>query len=122
MLSYMLVGSVFQTQNWCTEKKSWLKSAGSLRVKNPDNDPLAGPFAELAASRRVTFDSAYIAAQESLSVFRKLPSTTPRLFIYTGNVLSQYPLPGLLPYAVSKTSSSVLIDYAATVYGPQGFR
>ena len=88
----------------------------------PPNDPLAAPFETIIESRQVGFDSAYIAAQQTLEGFKQLPDSTPKAFIYTGNTLNQIAIPGILPFALGKVSSAMLIEYAANAYGEHGYR
>lgn len=76
----------------------------------------------IEAGRKVCFDSAYIAAQESLRVFKRLPSSSPTAFIYTGNTLNQIAIPGVMPFAVGKVSAAMMIEYGANAYGKDGFR
>ena len=77
---------------------------------------------DIEASRKVGFDSAYIAAQEALRSFKGLPSSTPKAFIYTGNTLNQIAIPGVMPFAIGKVSAAMMIEYAANAYGKNGHR
>jgi hypothetical protein len=70
----------------------------------------------------VGFDSAYIAAQETLRGFQALGNSTPKVFIYTGNALNQIAIPGVMPFALGKVAAAMLIEYAANAYGKNGYR
>lgn len=96
--------------------------AGAKRLLTPEDDPLSASFETVEASRKVGFDSAYFAAQESLRVFQALPVSTPTAFIFTGNALSQIAIPGIMPFAFGKVASAMLIEYAANAYGNNGHR
>lgn len=73
-------------------------------------------------SRKAGFDGAYIAAQEALKGFRTLPAEMPTAFIFTGNALNQIAIPGVMPFALSKVATAMMIEYAANAYGIQGYR
>jgi hypothetical protein len=88
----------------------------------PPDDPFSAPLKTLEASRRVGLDSAYIAAQEALRIFKSLPTSSPKAFIYTGNTLNQIAIPGVLPFALPKVAAAMLIEYAANAYGKDGYR
>ena len=68
------------------------------------------------------FDSAYLAAQESLRSFKTLPQPCLKTFIFTGNALNQIAIPGVMPYAFGKVAAAMLIEYAANAYGRDGYR
>lgn len=84
-------------------------------------DSLSASFDTVKASRAVGFDSAYIAAQESLRIFKALPESSPKAFIYTGNALGQIAIPGIMPFAFGKVAAMTLIEYAATAHGMDGY-
>ncbi|KAJ9612159.1 hypothetical protein H2200_003756 [Cladophialophora chaetospira] len=95
---------------------------GAKRELTPPDDPLSAPFETIEACRRIGLDSAYIAAQEALRVFRSLPSSTDTAFIFTGNALAQIAIPGVLPFALGKVAAAMLIEYCANAYGKDGYR
>jgi NAD(P)-dependent dehydrogenase (short-subunit alcohol dehydrogenase family) len=99
-----------------------LTCKGANRLLTPPKDPLAVSLEILSQSRKVGLDSAYVAAQEALRCFKKLPSITPTAFIYTGNALSQIAIPGVLPFALGKVAAAMLIEYTANAYGEDGYR
>jgi hypothetical protein len=76
----------------------------------------------LEASRKVGLDSTYVAAQQALHSFRGLPSETPTAFIFTGNTLNQIAIPGVLPFALGKVATAMVIEYAANAYGKEGYK
>lgn len=99
-----------------------LSSTGARREFTPPDDPLSAPFETIEVSRRIGLDGAYIAAQEALRVFRTLPESSPKAFIFTGNVLAQIPIPGIMPHALGKVAAAMLIEYCANAYGTKGYR
>ena len=70
----------------------------------------------------MTFESAYVAAQEALKGFKTLPGGTSTAFVYTGNALNQIAIPATMPYALGKVSAATMIEFGANAYGQQGYR
>ena len=73
-------------------------------------------------SMTISYESQFIAAQETLKGFEGLPSSTPKTFILTGNALNQVPLPEVFSFAAAKRAAATLIEYGANAYGPKGYR
>jgi hypothetical protein len=73
-------------------------------------------------SRNVGLGSAYTATQEALRGFKELPNSFPTAFIFTGNVLNQIAIPGVLSFASPKAVTAMLIEYGADAYGHIGYR
>lgn len=92
------------------------------RQTTPVDDPLSVSLDVIEKSRKASLDSAYIAAQEALKGFHKLPAESPRAFLYTGNTLNQIAIPGVLPFALGKVAAAMMIEYAANAYGSHGHR
>ncbi|EEU37186.1 uncharacterized protein NECHADRAFT_92268 [Fusarium vanettenii 77-13-4] len=89
----------------------------------PDNaDPIQLPVADLAADLAINTTSVLQLLQLATSSFAKLPDSTSRTFIYTGNKANLQPFPPFLSLGVGKAASSHMISFAAKTYSPQGYK
>ncbi|KIW53723.1 hypothetical protein PV05_09269 [Exophiala xenobiotica] len=66
--------------------------------------------------------SAYAAAHEAMISFQALPSTVPKTFIYTGNILNEGPIPGSLTLGVGKIASAHMIELGDNLYRSRNIR
>ena len=81
-------------------------------------DPLS-----FARDITVNTSSVYAAIHEALKSFKKVGTGRTGTFIYTGNMLNTGIIaPHLLPLGTGKVAGSYLIQTAAQVYSPKGFR
>ena len=64
--------------------------------------------------------SAFVAAQQAVLAFEKLPESTHRTFIYTGNILNTFTLGGLLTLRVGKSPSAHFTESVAKPYKYKG--
>ncbi|KAG8967111.1 hypothetical protein FRC03_010666 [Tulasnella sp. 419] len=99
-----------------------LYNAYSLRSPQPA-DPLSLPFSDFLHGLSVTGVNAYVAAQQSLKGFDKLPSDVPKAFIVNGNVLPFIdPIEPFLSLGLGKKAARDIVQVAADAYGPAGKR
>ncbi|KAJ4346653.1 uncharacterized protein N0V89_010584 [Didymosphaeria variabile] len=75
--------------------------AAAANPKDPKN-PASLSLADFTKSLCVNTTSAYAAVQEAIQGFEKLPDTSSRTFIYTGNVLNTTVMPALLDLGVDR--------------------
>jgi hypothetical protein len=66
--------------------------------------------------------SLYAAIKESLSSFEALPDSSPKTFLYTGNILNVKPQPAFTTLGVGKTASAHIIELASGAYGEKGYK
>ena len=94
----------------------------SANTFTPADDPLAIPFADFRAERTINIDSAFVAAQQAVLGFEKLPSSAARTFIYTGNVTNVAILPKMLSSGVGKSGAAHMIWAASAGYKDRGYK
>ena len=66
--------------------------------------------------------STYAAAKCAVEGFDKLPQSTSKSFIYTGNILNVTPAPTFLTLGVGKTASAHVVEAGAIAYASKGYR
>ncbi|KAM6535898.1 hypothetical protein FALCPG4_005424 [Fusarium falciforme] len=89
----------------------------------PDNaDPIQLPVSGLAADLAINTTSVLQLLQLAITGFAKLPDSTSRTFIYTGNKANLEPFPPFLSLGVGKAASSHMISFAAKAYSSQGYK
>lgn len=66
--------------------------------------------------------SAFVAAQQAVSSFEKLPDTASRTFIYTGNITNVSPIVGLMDLGIGKSATAHIIQCAAEAYKDKGYK
>lgn len=90
----------------------------------PSNDLFSIPTANFVSDLNINTVSAYVAAQQAVKGWTTLPSTTKRIFIFTGNMLNTavLPVPAFLTLGVGKSASAHWLGLADAVYAPQGYR
>ncbi|KAJ3761189.1 hypothetical protein EV360DRAFT_80464 [Lentinula raphanica] len=87
------------------------------------NDPFSVSSDTFAKSCNIQL-ALFVAVQEALASFRSDKSTTPKVFIGTGNglpFLKNMP-PFFLALASQKATMYTMMDYASRAYAPEGFR
>lgn len=92
-------------------------AARSLKEEESTPDRL-----NIQSDLNVNTVSAFVAAQQALQSFEKLPSSAAQTFIYTGNILNTVTMPPLLDLGVGKSATAHIIESAAAVYGDRGFK
>ncbi|KIY00274.1 uncharacterized protein Z520_03959 [Fonsecaea multimorphosa CBS 102226] len=70
----------------------------------------------------VNTTSAFIALKEALASFATLPKEAPKTFIYTGNILNEGPLAGVLTLGMGKCASAHMVELADSRYRDQNTR
>jgi hypothetical protein len=87
-------------------------------VRTPD-DPQNPSGLSLEAFRRdftINATSAFVAAQQAVLAFEKVPESGPRTFIHTGNILNTFTLVGLLTLGLGESASAHIIEPATKAY------
>ena len=79
------------------------------------------PYSALSKDLAINTLSVLAAAEEAVKGFRELPKDVSKAFIYTGNMLNIYPIPGLLSNGVGKAATAHLIATMASAYRDEGF-
>ena len=77
---------------------------------------------EFVSVNNINVISAYVAAQEAVASFKKVPDAAAKAFIYTGNITNAAPIPGFLTQGMGKSAAVHLIESAATAYAYRGFK
>ncbi|TQW01082.1 hypothetical protein IF1G_01013 [Cordyceps javanica] len=88
----------------------------------PPDDPLALSVEDLNRDFQVNTASVLEAAKQAVAGFGGLPSSAAKTFIYTGNRLTDGPLPGFVDLGIGKNGSAHLIAAASKAYAPKGYR
>lgn len=96
-------------------------TAAALTFTPPD-DPLALSVEDLNRDFQINTASVLEAAKQAVAGFSSLPSAAAKTFIYTGNRLTDGPLPGFVDLGIGKSGSAHLIAAASEAYAPKGFR
>lgn len=78
-------------------------------------------MAEFAHDLNINTIGLYAAVKESLASFDALPSSTPKTFAYTGNILNVSPSPAFTTLGVGKTASAHVIELVSGAYGKKGY-
>ncbi|KPM42227.1 hypothetical protein AK830_g4310 [Neonectria ditissima] len=88
----------------------------------PPGDPFAIPLDSFKRDMAVNTTSVFAAAQQAVLGFAELPSHSPRVFLFTGNVLNVTPLPQFLESGAGKSASAHIMMAAAAEYKEKGFK
>jgi hypothetical protein len=88
-----------------------------------NDDPLADlTVKDFEEAFKVGTISVWSAAQSTMKGWKKLHSSTPKTFIYTGNLLPWAPVPKWITLGVQKAATAHLIEALAIKYGDAGYR
>jgi hypothetical protein len=88
-----------------------------------NDDPLSGlSINDFEKALNVGTISVWSAAQAAMRGWKKLPTSTPKTFIFTGNLLPWAPVPRWVTLGVQKAASAHLIETLAIQYGEKGYR
>lgn len=66
--------------------------------------------------------SAFVAIKEAVASFEKVPATTARTFIYTGNAMNFSPFAGIMTLGIGKSASAHMLAAAAQAYKGKGYK
>ena len=81
------------------------------------------PLSSFIADQQVGTSSLYALAQAAVAGFDKLPSSVPRVFIATGNLLPFIdPIPNFVTLGPQKVSSVHLVKLFNEAYAKKGYR
>ncbi|KAK9459724.1 uncharacterized protein V1516DRAFT_666260 [Lipomyces oligophaga] len=94
----------------------------SARSPAPADDPLSLSLDAFNKSVTINIRSVFVAAQQAVQGFAKLPESASKTFIVTGNILNVVSLPGFLDQGVGKSGSAHLIWAASEAYKNRGFK
>lgn len=99
-------------------------NAGSF-TNPPDKDSvLSVPAESVLTDLNVNTISPYVAAQQAVSGWEKLPQKIKKTFIYTGNITNVLvvPMPLMLDIGMGKSASAFWVGLADAMYSGKGFR
>lgn len=85
-------------------------------------DPLGLPLEDFARDLAVNTTSAFVAAQQAVLAFEKLPESASRTFICTGNCTNVKPIVALMDLGVGKSATAHIIECAAEAYKHKGYK
>jgi hypothetical protein len=94
----------------------------SAGAPNNPEEPLSIPLADFTRDLHVSTTSAFVAAQQAALSFERLPDHRSKTFIYTGNILNETIIAGLLDGGVGKSATAHIIRSAAAAYSNKGFK
>ncbi|KEZ43940.1 putative Short-chain dehydrogenase [Scedosporium apiospermum] len=94
----------------------------SAGAPNNPEEPLSIPLADFTRDLHVNTTSAFVAAQQAALGFERLPDHQSKTFIYTGNILNETTIAGLLDGGVGKSATAHIIRSAAAAYSNKGFK
>lgn len=118
------------TSAFATLRKQWgepsvvVYNAAAAHFTSPD-DPTSVSNLDFAQDLAINTTSTYAAVKEALASFKTLPSSAPKTFFYTGNLLNKGPQPrfqGLLTLGVGKAASAYLIESVALAHAKDGIK
>jgi hypothetical protein len=66
--------------------------------------------------------SVYAAAKHAVDGFDRLPRSTPKSFIFTGNILNISVIPKLVALGAGKTASAHIIESGARASSEKGYQ
>ena len=96
-------------------------NAASLKLTTAE-DPLSVSLEELKKTRVINFDNTYVAAQQAVAGYKKLPEDVEKVFIYTGNILNLRVMPALLTLGVGKQAFAHVVHASSVAYEPKGYK
>ncbi|KAN0113019.1 putative short-chain dehydrogenase [Hyaloscypha variabilis] len=96
-------------------------NAGAVTPNDPKN-PLSLPLTDFTRDFNINTTSAFVAAQQAVLAFERLPESASKTFIYTGNITNEIPLAPLLDLGVGKSATAHIIQSAAAAYKDKGFK
>lgn len=99
---------------------------GSLKTSNNPQNLFTSSFTEFNCDLTVNITSAYVASQQVMLTFKKLPESALKTFIYTGNILNTATFPGylyrLFIFGSWKVASAHIIESAAEAYKNKSYK
>ncbi|GAB7332756.1 hypothetical protein MBLNU13_g04493t1 [Cladosporium sp. NU13] len=96
-------------------------NAAAVHFADP-SDPLSPSLADFTQDLSINTISLYAAIKESLAGFDALPASSPKAFVYTGNILNVKPQPAFTTLGVGKTASAHIIELASGAYAQKGYK
>lgn len=79
-------------------------------------------MADFETALKINTTSTYAAAKYAIVGFDKLPKSTLKSFVYTGNMLNVSPMPMLLTLGVGKAASAHIIESGASAFASEGYQ
>lgn len=98
-----------------------LYNAAAAKATAP-NDTLSVSLEDYTNGMNVGVNSAFVAAQQAVLGFHKLPTDQQKTFIFTGNLLNTTVMPVLLNLGMQKAAAAHMIQAAAQSYADKGYR
>lgn len=95
--------------------------AASATFGDP-KDTFAVELEDFTRSLAINTTSAFVAAQQAVRAFEKLPETASRTFIYTGNITPVAPILALMDAGVGKSGAAHIVQCGALGYKDKGFK
>lgn len=99
-------------------------NAAALTSPVDKDSVLTVPVESVASDLNTNTISAYVAAQQAVIGWEKLPKDTKKTFIYTGNILNvaSIPVAMFLDLGMGKAASASWLALADTLYSAKGYR
>ena len=80
------------------------------------------PLVDVKESLEVNFSSPYVAAQQAVQDFGKLPEHQTKAFIFTGNRLNVEPIVPLMTLGIGKSATANLMAFLSKSYQKAGYK
>lgn len=99
-------------------------NAGARTVPPIEDNLFSNSAESLISDFNVNVLSAYVAAQQAVRGWERLPKEVKKTFIYTGNIMNTtiIPMAAAVNLGIGKSASSYWIGLADTLYQAQGSR
>jgi NAD(P)-dependent dehydrogenase (short-subunit alcohol dehydrogenase family) len=99
-------------------------NAGARTVPPIEDDMFSNSAENVVSDFNVNVLSAYVAAQQAVLGWKKLPTEAKKTFIYTGNIMNTVviPIAAAMNLGIGKSASSYWIGLADKMYQGQGYR
>ncbi|KAF4943086.1 hypothetical protein FSARC_15057, partial [Fusarium sarcochroum] len=119
-----LIPKIFQRvqKEWEVSPSVVIWNAGARTVPPVDDDMFSLPQESLVQDININTLGPYVAAEQAIDGWKRLPEGTKMTFIYTGNKMNIQPLPmpATATLGMGKSASSYWISLADTLYKGKG--
>ena len=96
-------------------------TAGAVTFNDPKN-PFSVPLEDFKRTLSVNTLSPFVAAQQAVLGFERLPDSAAKTFIFTGNITNTITIANLVDQGAGKSATAHIIQAASTAYSDRGFK
>jgi NAD(P)-dependent dehydrogenase (short-subunit alcohol dehydrogenase family) len=105
-----------------SEKLLLTSLIASLAKFNKPEDPFDIPLEYFQRDLNINTVSVYVAAQQAVAAFERLPDSASRTFIFTGNATNEITIAPLLTSGVGKSATAHIMHSASKAYKDKGYK